>query len=693
MKSSINALFINTLLFSGSSLAQASLPFSECPSRAFLIQDNVAKVFGVNLATGSYELLEDSMGTQGKLNATGFNPHDYFIYGYSNEFQAPVRIDSGFQVEPLAVVGFPNTNFYVGDISLQANTYYLYHPNNSIGLYKISLDPESSDYLVATQVINGSGLKLSIFDFAFHPEDHQLYSVDRNGFLHKTNPEMGTSENLGNVGESGTFGAAYFDGDNNFYISRNSDGNIFRIDVGDVNPSAEFFAYGPSSSNNDGARCAAASIVSDVATIDFGSAPTSYGSNLENNGARHEQKEGFQLGNVWSGENDGVEFVTEFEVGADAILTLDVKGEGIVNAWADWDNSGEFDSNEQVVADQAVTEGVNLVVLSIPEQAKAGETWTRIRYSSQQGIGVNGGVADGEVEDQLVQVLDSGVSVQSFPSTASFATLAFEDNWPELGDYDMNDVVIAMRTHVYRNAQQQVIRYDIEGKVLALGASYHNGFAVQLDGIKRSEIDETRAVLYVNGFDTLRNPVEQNNLDSDAVIVFFDDLKEELIDGSCQYYRTEIDCSNFEGTREVTFRATVTLAVPIDALIAPTEILNPFVFATPGFYHGPSFATPPGRALEIHLKNKPPSVRFNTDFFGLADDDSLAGSGLFVSANAIPWALQVPVLWAHPKERVDITRAYPNFVSFVKSEGAEAATWYQANEADSTSIINNSWEL
>ena len=693
MKSSINALFISTLLFSGPSFAQASLPFSECPSRAFLIQGSVAKVFGVNLATGSYELLEDSMGTQGKLNATGFNPHDFFIYGYSNEFNAPVRINNAFQIEPLEVAGFPNSSFYVGDISLLENALFLYHPNASIGLYRFGLDPESSDYLVATQVIDGASLKLSIFDFAFHPENNQLYSVDRNGFLHKINPETGTSENLGNVGETGTFGAAYFDSDSNFYISRNTDGSIYRIDVSAANPSAEFFAYGPSSSNNDGARCATASIVSDVATIDFGSAPTSFGSNLENNGARHEKKEGVQLGDVWGGENDGVAFITEFEVGADAILTLDVKGEGVVSAWADWDKSGEFDSNEQVVTDQVVTEGVNLVVLSIPEQAEAGETWTRIRYSSQVGIGVNGGVADGEVEDHLVQVLDSGVSVQSFPSTAGFATLAFEDNWPELGDYDMNDVVVAMRTHVYRNAQQQVIRYDIEGKVLALGASYHNGFAVQLDGIKRSEIDEMRAVLSVNGFDSMRNPIEQNDLDSDAVIILFDDLKEELITGNCQYYRTEDDCSDFEGTREVAFRATVTLAVPVDALRAPSEILNPFVFATPGFYHGPSFATPPGRALEIHLKNKQPSVRFDTDFFGLADDDSLAGNGLFVSANAIPWALQVPVLWAHPKERVDITRAYPKFAPFVKSKGSEAATWYQANEADSTSIINNSWEL
>lgn len=74
----------------------------------------------------------------------------------------------------------------------------------------------------------------------------------------KVDAASGTSIKLSNVGEAGVFGAVYFDVTGNLYISRNNDGHIFRINTNWNYPVAEFFAYGPSSSNNDGARCALA---------------------------------------------------------------------------------------------------------------------------------------------------------------------------------------------------------------------------------------------------------------------------------------------------------------------------------------------------------------------------------------------------------------------------------------------------
>ena len=56
--------------------------FTECPSRAFLTQDAVAKTYGVNLVTGDYGLVQDDMGTKSKVNATGFNPNDQYLYGW-----------------------------------------------------------------------------------------------------------------------------------------------------------------------------------------------------------------------------------------------------------------------------------------------------------------------------------------------------------------------------------------------------------------------------------------------------------------------------------------------------------------------------------------------------------------------------------------------------------------------------------
>ena len=140
---------------------------------------------------------------------------------------------------------------------------------------------------------------------------------------------------IGTVSEPDWDVTLNFDVDENLYISRNSDGQVFRINTKESNPVADLFAYGPSSSNNDGARCALAPVIdTETATIDFGDAPASYGTLADDNGARHSTEnnaifmgasvdaefDSFQFplsDDETDGNNDddGVAFVTGIEVG------------------------------------------------------------------------------------------------------------------------------------------------------------------------------------------------------------------------------------------------------------------------------------------------------------------------------------------------------------------------------------------
>lgn len=43
--------------------------------------------------------------------------------------------------------------------------------------------------------------------------------------------------------------------------------------------------------------------------------------------------------------------------------------------------------------------------------------------------------------------------ISYYPAEQVYRTLAFEDNWPKLGDYDMNDMVIRYRYSMINNAQ------------------------------------------------------------------------------------------------------------------------------------------------------------------------------------------------------------------------------------------------
>lgn len=68
-----------------------------------------------------------------------------------------------------------------------------------------------------------------------------------------------------------------------------------------------------------------------------------------------------------------------------------------------------------------------------------------------------------------------------YPNEDTYGTLAFEDNWPGLGDYDFNDLILDYNFQEVLNADNEVV--DIYGKysVRVVGASYVNGFGFQMN--------------------------------------------------------------------------------------------------------------------------------------------------------------------------------------------------------------------
>lgn len=671
-------------------------PFTECPTEAFLIQDKLANLYGVQLATGFFEKISPTDWGEEKMNALAFSTHDNYLYAYNYYYGSIVRIGSDNQVEPLALTNPPNKGFYVGDISLSENAYYLYRPGSSFGLYRISLDPDNADYLTMINIVNGTTLNHAIYDLAFHPDNGFAYSVDRWGNLWKIDVQQGTSVKLSNVGEAGTFGAVYFDVTGNLYISRNSDGNIFRINTNWNYPVAEFFAYGPASSNNDGARCALAPIVSqDDPTTDFGDAPDSYGSSINNNGARHDIGDGtLYLGQNVSTEpnayadngssiddNDGIQFVTGVEAGKTSIVDITSSADGYINAWVDSDRDGQFNVDEQIIVSEPVTSGSNVVAYDVPTWGESGTTWARFRLSSEESIGAVGGVSDGEVEDYKIDISQQNVTTSYYPAADTFATLAFEDNWPLVGDYDMNDLVVHYRLTSY-DAEGTLLRVKIEGEIVAIGASYHNGFAFRLPGLLREQVDTGRLAFSINDVEQQVSPLEQGR--EEAIFIIANDLWDFVTPGEdCKYYRSEAGCGS-------NIQMTFSLEIPLEANVNKSDVAqfpyDPFIFSTPDKERNYIFGEAPGRRFEIHLKNQAPTEAFQMNFLGRGSDTSSVEYGhYFINENGLPWAINIPYEWEHPLEYMDIKYAYPNFHSFVTSSGTLNTDWF-INEK---SIVKN----
>lgn len=685
--------------------AFASEPFEDCPTEAFIIQTplNTPITYGVDLSTGSYSVLSPDMQTT-KVNGNGFNFHDNYIYGWDYGAGTLARFGNDYAAEPLNVVsGLIGQSFYVGDVSLNENKWFGYRPG--YGLYAIDISDPLGELVmerVATHTQMGNP---KITDFAFHPTNGLIYVVDNNGFLRTIDPETGETILIGEVlneasaGFNFTFGAQFFDVDNNLYISNNGNGYVYKVDTDQEIPEAIFFAYGPTSSSNDGARCALAPVVSSVG-LDFGDAPESYLTSYDASGPRHGESSLF-LGTIidteadaylWplsddqsdnSDDDDGVNFVTGLEIGESAIVQVSAsQSNGYLNAWVDFNGDGTFDEDEKIIHGQSLTEGANAIAYEVPIWAKSGNSWARFRISSTQNIGPSGGVSDGEVEDYPVEITAANISISSYPSSNSYTSIAFEDLWPIEGDYDMNDLLINLRTHEY-SKDGAVIKVVIEGQVAAVGAGFNNGIAIQLPEIAKGIIKESEIELSIND-----QAVSSAGLELDqnyAVVVITENVWSMTPrgEGLCNYFRTEAGCSSAD---RPFWRLTIPFEIAVSDAVFPAPPYDPFIFATPNTPHsslvGAITNGHPGKQWEVHLKNNAPTNALNTGLFGAGDDtSSVSTSAFYQTANGMPWAIEIPQDWRHPLEKVDIREAYPQFSVFAESGGVLQTDWYLESKA------------
>ncbi len=239
------------------------IPFN-CDYNAYLFQYN--DVYAIDLASGnSYTVATDV--TEGTINAAAYNPTDGFIWGsLSYPSKSIVRIGKDFSTLTFYIDELPTNGRYVGDISAEG-IYYL--KAGGTPYYAIDLNPDSDNYggYIATKNLSKS---LSIHDWAFNAVDGKLYTVEKKtNILYRINADSGSIESLGEVpilsGLNYTYGAVYFDASGRFYVSANQTGTIYVIkNVQDLegtnNMDSNLFAFGPSSSQNDGARCPTAPV-------------------------------------------------------------------------------------------------------------------------------------------------------------------------------------------------------------------------------------------------------------------------------------------------------------------------------------------------------------------------------------------------------------------------------------------------
>ena len=230
--------------------------------------------------------------------------------------------------------------------------------------------------------------------------------------------------------------------------------------------------------------------------------------------------------------------------------------------------------------------------------------------------------------------------------------LGFEDNWPEQGDYDLNDVVMKYQSSVDYNIDNKVLNIIDKFTLAWTGANYKNSFAyeVPFDLSKASKVT-------VNGSETSSY--------SGNVITLFKDAKAEL--GVSNVNAEDMINQNIQ---EKTYTVSIQFNNPTldkSVVVAP---YNPFIKVF-------------NSATEVHLTDHKPTTGANNRFPSGADISRGDVDGAyFICKDGFPFAIHVDARLDASilnldlkKENQRIDKTYPKFAEWAKTRDPQIKWW------------------
>ncbi len=227
-------------------------------------------------------------------------------------------------------------------------------------------------------------------------------------------------------------------------------------------------------------------------------------------------------------------------------------------------------------------------------------------------------------------------------------TVSFEDQWPNKGDYDMNDVVVNYISKRIKkiagwpttdiNKVCRVIDYFTP---VNNGADFTNGFGYQIDNLD-GVIESITMEL-----DGVEKQISLEEGQEKPVLILFDDIRPVL---------------------GKTFKITTVFkkgsAATESAVQAP---YNPFIFVKE-------------RSHEVHLTGFRPTDKADDSLRGTGNDireDTNHQPMYYVSSDNMPFAIHISgAYFDYPDEKQSITIKYPSFTDWVKNKGGNDTGWY-----------------
>ncbi len=263
---------------------------------------------------------------------------------------------------------------------------------------------------------------------------------------------------------------------------------------------------------------------------------------------------------------------------------------------------------------------------------------------------------DGVIEGVDVDDLNPNVSSYNYPQGKdTYFTSLYEDLYPCMGDYDLNDLVhnYSYKEGINKNGTITEITFDF--KFPAMGANFNNSFVLRV-------IDEDdNAVLTLNNSEAYSDSEIERLHDSqnNTTLFTFNNLKTIYTDNTGAIINTvKKDYANIP----VISGKVTKIDGAYDEFILKSGKLGQEIHPVYNAFHS-----------KYPALNKPTMYNDSSNFLNCSDNSS--GNNLFVNSKNFPWVLNdLPVDLPWAKEGVSILEAYPNFDDFVISN--PRLDWY-----------------
>lgn len=314
----------------------------------------------------------------------------------------------------------------------------------------------------------------------------------------------------------------------------------------------------------------------------------------------------------------------------------------------------------QIVAVAGLPGGTPPIALSIVNRrATASSAMTTVEALAVQPAGDSDN--DGVNDAMDAAPNDRNVAFESYaPARGIMNTIAFEDSWPNAGDYDFNDFIVDYNVRYLLNTAGKATGVVVSFELRAAGAGQRNAFGFSLP-IAAGEVTSVTGRRINSGmFPSLPTGVEARQ--RRAVIIVTDDVNEELP-------RPSGFLVNTQNAAPVVAPEMITIVVKFRTPIAPSALgaapFDPFLIVNRS------------RGREIHLADHAPTDLADVSLFGKGGDDSRPSTGRFYrNRNNLPSALVVPTNWEYPAETAQLTKGFLHFHEWATSGGTAFADWY-----------------